>query len=336
MNAPHRPSRLGRVGLLCLLVGLAVPSASGQEMDADLPSWTLYEKGADLLPSPDDALVLAGENDPGEALRFFRRAIARREQELQERGIDIDTEASLFPEAEAGLARVYAIEGNLTLAERHYLRALDASAFLAIPETELEIRYDLASLYEMSGQRLPAQQQWLAIVREVDDFESDDTRELLDNYQRIFREDGFNRLMQLYRQGNVASLEAHQRLGQQFLGMGRYEAAFDHEIVSMVKTVSVVVEEIRVFRPLYEFEALADVLALAREYPHILSFLEESGFYPSLERLAQASFRLRGANSQSAELWRLVANYGPRGSAATLKARQRMVTPATDPLIVPR
>ncbi len=326
----------GRLSTAILIFLASVAALESQEFDENLPAWALYQRGLELLPSPDDAVAPAGLNDPGDALRMFRRAIARREAELRDRGVLIETEASLFPEAEAGLARVYLIESNLPLAERHYQRALDSSAFLSIPETEWAIRYELADVYVMSQRRSSAQEQWLNIVEDVDALDSSATRELLDNYQRIFWEEGIDRLLQLYRQGGTASIDANQDLGRQFLGMGRYEAAFDHDLMATVKIVTVVMDELRVFRPLYQFESLDEMLAVAQEYSVIERYLVTSGFYDSLERLAQASFRLRGASVRFRELWQLVATRAPQGSVAGTKARRRIETPETDPLIVPR
>ena len=326
----------GRLSTAILIFLASVAALESQEFDENLPAWALYQRGLELLPSPDDAVAPAGLNDPGDALRMFRRAIARREAELRDRGVLIETEASLFPEAEAGLARVYLIEGNLPLAERHYQRALDSLAFLSIPETEWAIRYELADVYVMSQRRSSAQEQWLDIVEDVDALDSSATRELLDNYQRIFWEEGIDRLLQLYRQGGTASIDANQDLGRQFLGMGRYEAAFDHDLMATVKIVTVVMDELRVFRPLYQFESLDEMLAVAQEYSVIERYLVTSGFYDSLERLAQSSFRLRGASVRFRELWQLVATRAPLGSVAGTKARRRVETPETDPLIVPR
>lgn len=328
--------RVAPLVLAVLTTFSSVASLSSQEIDEEMPAWALYQRGLELLPSPDDAVAPAGRNDPGEALRLFRRAIARREAELTARGVSVETEVSLFPEAEAGLARVYLIEGNLTLAERHYLRALDSSAFLAIPQTEWELRYELAEVYEMSQRRRLAQREWLTIVEDVDDIDSDETRELLDNYRRIFWEDGIDRLLQLYRQEGAASIAANRNLGRQYLGMGRYEASFDHDIMATVKIVTIVVEEIRRFRPLYGLETLGATLSAAREYPEVEDYLDASGLFDTLERLAQTSFRLRGSSARSRELWALVANYGTPGSLAQRKASDRVVSPGTDPLIVPR
>lgn len=326
-------ARVSLVIVTCL--GFSVPVAS-QEADRDLPAWALYQQGLELLPSPDDAVKTAGRKDPGQALRLFRQAIARREAELVARGEVVETDASRFPEAEAGLARIYLMEGNLSLAERHYLRALASSAFLAIPETEWELRYELAELYEMSERRRLAQREWLTIVEEVDSIGSQATSELLDNYQRIFWEEGIDRLLQLYRHEGAASIAANRNLGRQYLGMGRYEAALDHDIMATVKIVTLVVEEIRRFEPLYRLDSLGSMLSRAREYPQIQGYLDASGLFDTLERLGQTSFRLRSSSVRSRELWEVVATYAPRGSLAGRKATDRVASPGTDPLVVPR
>jgi tetratricopeptide (TPR) repeat protein len=336
MKGPLSFRRLVPISVAILISLVSVASLESQQVEEELPAWALYQQGLQLLSSIDDAVASAGRNDPGEALRKFRQAIARREAELRARGEVIETEASLFPEAEAGLARVYLIEGNLALAERHYLRALDSSAFLAIPETEWELRYELAEVYEMSQRRRLAQQQWLTIVEDVDAIGSQATRELLDNYQRIYWEEGIDRLLQLYRLDEPGSIAANRNLGRQYLGMGRYEAAFDHEIMATVKIVTIVVEEIRRFRPLYRLETLGATLAVAQEYPQIRDYLNASGLFDSLERLGQTSFRLRSSSVRSRELWALVATYGPEGSLARRKATERSAAPGTDPLVVPR
>jgi tetratricopeptide (TPR) repeat protein len=336
MKGPLSFRRIVPISVVILISLAFVASLESQEVEEVMPAWALYQRGLELLPSPDDTVAPAGRNDPGEALRMFRRAIARREAELTDRGVVIETEASLFPEAEAGLARVYLMEGNFTLAERHYLRALESSAFLAIPETEWELRYELADVYEMSQRRRSAQQEWLTIVEEVDDIDSEATRELLDNYRRIFWEEGIDRLLQLYRQEGSASIAANRNLGRQYLGMGRYQASFDHDIMATVKMVTIIVEEIRRFRPLYRLETLGTTLSTATEYPQIEGYLNASGLFDTLERLAQASFRLRNSSLRSGELWELVATYGPPGSLAGRKATERAAAPGTDPLVVPR
>ncbi|MFW5842570.1 MAG: tetratricopeptide repeat protein [Spirochaetota bacterium] len=336
MKGPLSFRRLVPISVAILISLVSVVSPESQEIDDDMPAWALYERGLELLPSADDAVVPAGPNDPGEALRMFRRAIARREEELKDRGEVLETEASLFPEAEAGLAEVYQLEGNLALAERHYLRALESSAFLAIPETEWELRYELADVYEMSQRRRLAQQEWLTIVEDVDDIDSQETRELLENYRRIFWEEGIDRLLQLYRQEGSASIAANRNLGRQYLGMGRYEASFEHDIIATVKIVTIIVEEIRRFRPLYRLETLGATLSTAEEYPQIVGYLNDSGLFDTLERLAQASFRLQNSSLRSRELWELVATYAPPNSLARRKATDRAAAPDTDPLVVPR
>ncbi len=340
-----------------------------QEEDAalnDLPAWAILERGLDLLMSEDDTVARSSPGDadsfdPGEALRHFRAAIARRLEEYGTRGILLPEAVAPYPAAEVGLAKVYEAENSFALAERHYNNALtaiptirellrgavgedrisatDASQFLPLDQSELSIRYDLANLHEKQGRLREAEVQWRAIVAEVEGFGSPESREVLQNYQRIFWEEGLDRLLELYRQDGLSTLRAHTSLAKQYLAMGR-ETVFDHELTVVVKIMSVALEELKRYRPLFTFETVDEALAAMAEYPEIREFIVESGLFDSLERLAQSTYRLHGAVDRAVGLWRLVVDYGDyygiANGIAYRKAAERIERPAGDPLVVPR
>lgn len=260
---------------LFLSSGLTV---SGQEKEIfDLPPWLILEYGKKALEKPE----LGKQGELGFALRYAREAIEKR--------------AYFYPEAEILIGDVFAAQGSIRLAIKQYEKALDNAKQLYIQDEKYEVYYKLAELYDngyLSGIGTNPEQKYREILETIleDDEEYTEAVEtnLGDALVNTLEEDGFDRLVILYRVNSDFSLEAHSRFGRIHLDNGEYKQAALHFIFVVLSVVSKAIEELQFHDPKYEFENSESFFEACRRYDLIQNYFEKTSLFSNMMALGDA------------------------------------------------
>ncbi|NBC28414.1 MAG: hypothetical protein GVY29_00300 [Spirochaetes bacterium] len=310
-----RPAaRLLRLIVVAAVVIPAITNAEplqGQEgSDSGVP-WIVYEQGVQQLR----------ERDYGLAMQSFRRAIQLR--------------GGAFPEAEAGIGRVFAAENTVQLAERQFRRALDQEQFFYVPAQEYAVRYELAALYRNRGSegRFDYEAALKEIVADDPSFSDPDNQNLRSAYLRTLRNDGINRLLVLYRIQENFARRAHHLLGEHFLASRNFDTAAEHLMYASLMVFSTAIEEYRRFNPSYQFETLSGFLSRLGRREEIRSYLEQADAYRTLYSLGTALYGADLARETPREIWRVLADRPEAGRWASL-ASQQLADPRADRYVV--
>jgi len=306
-----RPAaRLLRLTVVAAVVIPAIINAEplqGQEGSESGVPWIVYEQGVHQLRGRDYGL----------AMQSFRRAIQLR--------------GGAFPEAEAGIGRVFAAENTVQLAERQFRRALDQEQFFYVPAEEYAVRYELASIYRNRGSegRFDYEAALKEIVADDPSFSDPDNQNLRSAYLRTLRNDGINRLLVLYRIEENFARRAHHQLGEHFLASRNFVTAAEHLMYAALMVFSTAIEEYRRLNPSYQFETLSGFLSRLGRREDIRSYLEQADAYRTLYSLGTALYGADLGRETPREIWRVLADRGEAGRWASL-ASQQLADPRAD------
>jgi tetratricopeptide (TPR) repeat protein len=259
--------------VLCFFLFLSAGfTVSGQEKEIyELPPWLILEYGKKAFM----------EREYGVALRYAREAIEKR--------------AYFYPEAEILIGDVFEAEGNIELAIEQYEKALENAKQLYIQDEKYEVYYKLAELYDngyLSGIGTNPEQKYREILETIleDDEEYTDAAEsnLGDALVNTLEEDGFDRLVILYRLNSDFSLEAHSRFGRIHLDNGEYKQAALHFIFVVLSVISKAIEELQFHDPEYEFESSESFFEACTRYDLIQNYFEETSLFSNMAALGDA------------------------------------------------
>jgi tetratricopeptide (TPR) repeat protein len=255
-----KPGKRVPLSLVLVLLLLSVTAPVGAQQDE--PAWLALEQGHQHFD----------EGAFGDALRSYQTALA---------------EAGIMPEAELGIARVYAAQADDVLAVRFYRQALEQEEQFDVPEVAHLARYELAEIYRR--QRRPeAYEEILLQVVADDSIFSDPEEESTRNRMRdVLLAEGLDRLLVLYRLQELFSTEAHQRLAEHYVEGGR-EVALYHAMFAVVKILSEAISAYRERYFDYEFQSVLEFHGRLGRQPLIREYLQEAGLYRSIYFLGEA------------------------------------------------
>jgi len=206
-----------------------------------MESWLLYERG----------MFLYEKKEYGEALNHFNKLVERH---------------GVFPEAEYRIGRVFEQEGEHILAEKQYLKALEAVRILHIPELKYEIQYRLAELYKNRGNLDTYSQILNSIV--LDELEENQLA-LANEGPAIntLKRDGIDRTLLLFRHSFTYSVEAFNQLGIYYYKNGDYKGATSKLIYPLLSLFSVSIDYLRELDPALRFpESFDEVVDKHSDY----------------------------------------------------------------------
>lgn len=261
-----------RILLRLAVLIVSTGSLFGQEatQQDSRPAWVFFEL-AEEAARPDNP-----ERNYPEALRLYARAL-----EVQ----------PVYPEAYAGLARVYYREGDITLARRYYELALEQAASLDIPDEEFALQLELAAMLEQSGESRDVRNILRRVINRDPVFSGDDGGTQRRAMRRQLYDEGLNRVLVLYRLDFPQALEAHREYARYLLeqpGADSSNQAVEHLLFAVVEIAGRAVEAIIDREFDFQFTTIADLLLTARRYPEVQRYLEETGFVDLLLQLAAA------------------------------------------------
>lgn len=263
---------------LALVVGSGGVLSPGAQETPERPAWVSYQLAEDQARSGD----LAG------ALRLYAEALSAQ---------------PLFPEALAGIARVYLVEGDVALAEEYYQQALTLQDQLVIPDEAFMLRLELASLYDQLGNTRQYENQLLRIMQTDEVFSRRDDANQRRAMRDLLYRSGLNRVLILYRLDSPQTTEAHVRYGRLLLQRDTPEAAqlaVEHFMFAVVEIAGRAVNAIIDRRFDYEFTTIADLFQTARSFPSVFAYIETADLLPILDDLVLALERVGTREAQAA------------------------------------
>ncbi|TVR90148.1 MAG: hypothetical protein EA428_09000 [Spirochaetaceae bacterium] len=271
------------------------------------PAWLRYQRG----------LAAYEEGELGLALRHFRGAL---EQQAR------------FPEAEAGIGMILAQEGAFGPAIRHLSSALEQANELQIPEEHFRIRYTMAEIHELQGDRREYERTLERIVDEDRNFRSPQQATLRNARRRVFLDNGFDRMLELYRLEPHPSLDAHRLLGVHYLRSGEYSAAFEHLLTASLQASTRMIAELRHTRPVYEYDNLHEFLDKIESDRTLAYLVSEMRYYELLYLLAAASYGVAPDLQHSTDLWQILVER-PSAGIWSRRAHGQLRDPRANALI---
>jgi len=271
------------------------------------PAWLQYQRG----------LAAYDEGELGLALRHFRGAL--------------DQQAR-FPEAEAGVGMILAAEGAFGPALRHLNSALEQSGELRIPDEHFSIRYSIADIHELRGDLREYERTLERIVDEDQEFRAPQRATLRNARRRVFLDNGFDRMLELYRLDSHPSLDAHRLLGAHFLRAGEYNVALEHLLTASLQASTRMITELRRIRPVYEFESLVEFLDEVESDRTLAFLVPEMRYYEILYLLAAASYAVDPDLPHSIHVWQVLADR-PSAGIWSRRAHGQLRDPQADALI---
>ncbi|MFO8063170.1 MAG: tetratricopeptide repeat protein [Spirochaetota bacterium] len=275
------------------------------------PAWVTYQRGNQAL----------NDGRFGDALQRYREALSARRP---------------FPEAEAGLGRVFEAEGNYNLAERQYKKALEDVDDFYVAEERYSVRYYLADLYRNQERRKNYEETLSSIAEDDPQFSADHDppyRELLpdiltrENLEDRPQEPRLDVLLRLYRLDANFAHRAHLELGEALLANGQFSPAVDHLAFASVGALSAMFEVLRRETYDYELESAVALIEDALAEESLRRFIGEAEPFKSLYRLGGALWGLNPASDVPEEIWETVAAFPDAAGVWAARASRAIEDP---------
>jgi tetratricopeptide (TPR) repeat protein len=294
-----------RIALAAFVFSLLVLAAFGQDRQSQ--NWLLLEQGNASLSMKEF----------GRALQFYKQAIAA---------------AGIFPEAEMAIGDVYFEEGEFDLAANQYKKAYNQRKGFYISDSQYDVLYRFARLYE--GQELYKlmEDSLVAIVADDKHFIETATSRLQAQIDKNYLDKGLDRVLLLYRFEPSFSARAHSKLGWFYYRTGRFSQSVSQLLYSVIYDVSEINAYLREGDINYEFTSLQDVLTAVEKSSDLKRFAIEVDLYKDLYYLAGSTFAGYPQRAPAIDLWRLISRFSSSGIYQDLSRRQ-VKSPYTEPLL---
>ncbi|MAG13202.1 MAG: hypothetical protein CMN78_01260 [Spirochaetales bacterium] len=299
----------------CAIILIAVcigTITNGQEIDPEgAPTWLIFEKGKQLFDS----------GEFGESLLFFRTARGRR---------------SPFPEVEYWIGRVFEAEGELSLAERQYLAALEIAQYLETPDDEFVIRYQLANLYIITH-RYSKYEQSLDDIIGLERSRRK-SASIIDIDPQLLVETllgrGLDKLLELYRLDDYGGVEAYFRSGVYRYRRGFFNRAAEDLIYGIVITSTNILDYLLDRDPEYRFSTIESMIVDITRHRALVDYAQSMGFFGQIYALGLSLHDSQDARriNLARDMWRVISGYGPKGSPWVVKSRLQLASPFADQL----
>ena len=258
------------------------------------PTWLLMERGK-----------LAFENrEYGEALLLFR---------------DVKSRDSTAPEVDIAIGEVFEAEGELAIALIQYLRALERSNLMAVPDDEISLIYRIAGLYERERNLLAFEEYLQLVVERVSELES--IEHLEEPVVRVLVRDGIDEVVKLYRFGDRGAQQAYYRLGRFYIyDSGRFIEATRMIAVSVVMTLTEIANYSLERDHTYRFDSVDQLLDDTKRFKSVADYVEDSDLYEQLYALGHA-LNASGRIGPAEDIRAYLEMLDPAGSAGRRASR---------------
>ncbi|WP_319561185.1 tetratricopeptide repeat protein [Marispirochaeta sp.] len=275
----------------------------------DQPDWLILESGK----------IAFERGEYGEAMRIFRSVLE------QDR---------VYPEAHYWIGRIFEEEGEYSLAEAQYKRALDFRRQLYVMGYEISIRERLARLYKERGNYAEFERALTGILDMDDAYSGRETEAMKAAMVRVLTDQGLEKVVELYRLDRAEYFLAHAELGLFYYRTGRYMDAVRHLLSGGLTVISRTIQHMEVSRPFLEYTNLTDLFRNAMTGEESAVYLEQSRIDALLYYLGAALYA-SGEPGSFRQVMELVRDAFP-GSDWRSRAIAQLADPSIEPVITSR
>ncbi|MBN2651355.1 MAG: hypothetical protein JXR63_03155 [Spirochaetales bacterium] len=280
---------------------------------AQKPLWISYQEGIEFFK----------DKRFSEAMAIFKKCTL---------------ENPTYPEAEYWIGRIFEIEGELELAKRQYLKALDPTFInaLNIPDFEFTIRTALAGIYQKTGYPELYIEQINAIIHQDPWFLSDIGKQNLSAIYNLWLDKGINRVFELFRVRNRRFASYYSMAGIYYYNNGKVEDGVKMLSISVLSALSELAEIQKNMHPdfifttrtnfekryldaaipkeLYDFhlDDIVELIDLSLNDPRIEQYLVEADFFKNIYYLGMA-FAAGGHNEHAFDMLIICSSYQNAG-----------------------
>ena len=139
-----------------------------------------------------------------------------------------------YPEAQKLIGDIYKIEGEYSFAEQYYLKALENSEVLDIPDERYEIIYLLADLSRLSGDYELMEIRLLNIIGKEQNQTNMTLARSMRNTVSKNDEAAIEKFFTMYRAQDYFCLRAFYELAQYYYSINEFDKAFDYSAVAVI------------------------------------------------------------------------------------------------------
>lgn len=208
-----------------------------------------------------------------------------------------------FPEAEYMIGLLYLEEGELEIAEKQVLKALENSHYLEVKQEILTYKYKLADIYLLKEDYDSYVKQLKDIIG-GDDLDIKEIRDQRAFYDTLL-ESGIDRLLHLYRKDADSVLNARVFLGYYYNSIGDYKTAVTYLLPSMLALITEVINDRVVENREYQFSGMVDFFNSLNRDKRSAKYFKEHDFYRVFYYLAESLHGL-GELDRANEIWELM------------------------------
>lgn len=215
-----------------------------------------------------------------------------------------------YPEAEKLIGDIYKLEGEYSLAESFYRKALEYSEVLDVPDEKYTILYLMADLSRLSGNKNEMEVRLLNITSK----ETIEKRNMLVNSMvnliKKDKADTVNKFFAMYRFEDYYSLNAYCQLAQYYKECGELDKALGFSSLAVITGFSKMDYVISKRELNYEYKDIESFLDNIANYNDLVEWGETNNIWKSFDLLCELSSQV-GAKTFSVDLLRVLARYSP-------------------------
>ncbi|MCQ2590772.1 MAG: hypothetical protein MJ179_10145 [Treponema sp.] len=215
-----------------------------------------------------------------------------------------------YPEAQKLIGDIYKLEGEYSLAENFYKKALDFSEVLDINDEKYSILYLMADLSRLSGDKNTYEVRLLNIT-------STETLEkrnmLIKSMSSLIKKDNkgtLDKFFNMYRFQDYYSLNAYCQLAQFYKDEGELEKALQFSALAVITGFSKMDYVISKRDLTYEYKDIKSFLENIVNYNDLVEWGDSNNIWKSFDLLCELS-NLNGAKTFSTDLLKVLARYSP-------------------------
>ena len=216
-----------------------------------------------------------------------------------------------YPEAQKLIGDIYKIEGEYNFAEQYYLKALENSAVLDIPDGRYEIIYMLADLSRLCGDYDKMEIRLLNII----DKQQNERNQTLARSMRktVSKNNGaaIEKFFTMYRAQDYFCLKAFYELAQYYLSINEIDKAFNYSAIAVITGFTKVYNVISKRDIDFEYTNIADFLDIIPLHNDILTWGSDNDVWRSFNLFCDVCTKC-GYDRFSYEFLTILAFHAPQ------------------------
>ena len=216
-----------------------------------------------------------------------------------------------YPEAQKLIGDIYKIEGEYDFAEQYYLKALENSAVLDIPDARYEIIYLLADLSSLRGEYDKMEIRLLNIIGKEQNIRNQTLARSMKNTVEKNNAEAIEKFFTMYRAQDYFCLRAFYELAQYYLSIKEYEKAFNYSSMAVITGFTKVFNVVSKRDIDFEYTNLADFLDIIPYHNDIVTWGSDNDVWRSFNLFCEIC-SCCGYDKFSFELLNILAFHSPQ------------------------